>query len=97
MRRRDEGAHQLIAKIEMKRVPAPGECQGDQGGEETKAEQRDQTQSRSVAERESPVFGAEPERIARESDGEIGDACERGDMAMLAALVHIPELRLPCT
>ena len=96
MRRRDEGAHQLIAKVEIKGVPAPGECQGDQGGEQTKAQQRDDAQSCSVAERESPLLGAEPERITRESDGEIGDAGERGDMTMLAALVHVPELRLPC-
>src|SRR3981081_3410664 len=97
MRRRDKRARNLIAKIEVKRLPAPGESQRDQGEEQAEAQQRNETQGRSVAVGESPSFGAEPEGIACEPYRQIGDAGKRRDMTIAAAMVHIPELRLPDT
>src|SRR6185437_12341718 len=92
---RNEGSRELIAEIQIERAPASGQSQGDQGGEKAQPQERCQAQRRSVAGADPPLLRAQPQRIARESDGKVDDAGQRRDVTMTAALVQVPELRLP--
>ena len=81
----------------MKRGPTPSEGQSNQDREKAQAQQGGETYHRGVAEDDSPLFRAKPQGIAGEPYREIEDACGRRNMTVAAALVHVPELRLPGT